>query len=288
MGYLSALVAILSFGTYMTPLKRWSSLSSWTYLALACTGILASAFVPAIYFETLSPNLLGICCGAFWVAGGALCFWAVQKEAGLSGSGTRAVGMSILTSFLCAGFILREKTHLYLSLPAILLILGGLYILDPNIRQNPLKNWRSFGAGIVFGTYLVPYQMWAPPSQEFMFSLSLGIFAAASLLFLFVVKTARQKGKTSPAKHLTPGAVLGCLLAGVIWTVGQQACLIALSHLGFAIGYPITQLNLLVSIFCGVVFFGEFPSAKMRVRLLTASFLIVAGAFVLSFAKINS
>ncbi|MDR1759878.1 MAG: GRP family sugar transporter [Fibrobacter sp.] len=286
MGYLYALIAVFSFGTYMIPLKRWPSLSSWAYLALAAVGILASALVPAVYFGTMSLNLLGIFSGFFWVAGGALCFWAVQEEAGLSGSGTRAVGTAILTSFLCAVLILREKTHLYLSLPAILLILGGLYTLDP-IRQNPLKNWRSFGAGIVFGTYLVPYQMRAPSSQEFMFSLSFGIFIAASVLFLFTVSIARPKGKVSPLKHLTPGPVLGCLIAGIVWTVGQQACLVALSRLGFAIGYPMTQLNLLVSLFCGVVFFGEFPSVKMRIRLLCASSLIVSGAFVLSFSRIN-
>ena len=98
--YLGALLAIIAFGTYMAPLKKWPLFSSWTFLPVLSWGLFISANVVGWFTDTIHLNFIGLLCGFIWVGGGALCFWAVQKEKDLAGTGVRSMGISILISFL--------------------------------------------------------------------------------------------------------------------------------------------------------------------------------------------
>jgi len=264
----------------MVPLKAWPKFSSWAYLSCVALGILVSEFAISLETNTLCVSPVGILCGFLWVLGGAFCFWAVQLE-DLAGAGVRAMGMSILASFLSGVLIFSETTLLYFSIPAIALLLFGLKSLAPK-QGNLLKNWRSLLAGAVFGLFLIPYKFTEIPLLEFMSSFTIGIFIAAQLLvgILCIKRHALFKFQLAPS--------IASILMGLLWTIGQHGCFWAIDTkgaLGYAVGYPLTQLNLLVNLLWGVVVFHEYPTKPERIKLAIATSVILAGAVLLALSK---
>lgn len=279
------------FGSYMVPLKKWSKYSSWAFLSMMTTGVLISALVVAFATGTFNMDPVGLLCGVLWVAGGAFCFWAVQAEADLAGAGVRAMGVSILASFLSGVLIFGEASDFKLSIPAIICFLVGLSRLTPSTGGSIFKNWRSFLGGFVFGTYLIPFKLATAHGithlndVEFMCSLSIGIFITSQIL----VGILMLKRKKSFGFPVLPSIV--CASTGIIWTIGMHGCFWAIApieaggQLGYAVGYPLTQLNLLVNLCWGVFVFGEYKTGKERIKLLLATFIILAGAVLLTLSK---
>ena len=278
--YIGVVLAVLAFGTYMVPLKAWPKFSSWAYLSCVALGIGVGELVISLLTGTLCVLPVGILSGFLWVLGGAFCFWAVQAE-DLTGAGVRAMGMSILASFLSGVLIFSESTLLYFSIPAIALLLWGLKLLAPS-HGSLWKNWRSLLAGAVFGLFLIPYKFTDIPLLEFMSSFTIGIFIAAELLIAIMC----IKRRVLFEYKLAPSVV--SVLMGFLWIAGQHGCFWAIDTkgaLGYAVGYPLTQLNLLVNLLWGVVVFHEYPTKTERIRLAVATSVILVGAALLALSK---
>ena len=278
--YLGVVLAVLAFGTYMVPLKAWPKFSSWAYLSCVALGIGVGELAISLLTGTLCVSPVGILSGFLWVLGGAFCFWAVQVE-DLTGAGVRAMGMSILASFLSGVLIFSESTLLYFSIPAIALLLWGLKLLAPS-HGSLWKNWRSLLAGAVFGLFLIPYKFTDIPLLEFMSSFTIGIFIAAELLIAIMC----IKRRALFEYKLAPSVV--SVLMGFLWIAGQHGCFWAIDTkgaLGYAVGYPLTQLNLLVNLLWGVVVFHEYPTRTERIRLAVATSVILVGAALLALSK---
>jgi glucose uptake protein len=278
--YLGVVLAVLAFGTYMVPLKAWPKFSSWAYLSCVALGIGVGELAISLLTGTLCVSPVGILSGFLWVLGGAFCFWAVQAE-DLTGAGVRAMGMSILASFLSGVLIFSESTLLYFSIPAIALLLWGLKLLAPS-HGGLWKNWRSLLAGAVFGLFLIPYKFTDIPLLEFMSSFTIGIFIAAEHLIAIMC----IKRRALFEYKLAPSVV--SVLMGFLWIAGQHGCFWAIDTkgaLGYAVGYPLTQLNLLVNLLWGVVVFHEYPTKTERIRLAVATSVILVGAALLALSK---
>ena len=264
----------------MVPLKVWPKFSSWAYLSCVAVGAVVGELVVSFLTDSFCVQPVGILCGFLWVLGGAFCFWAVQTE-DLAGAGVRSMGMSILASFLSGVLIFAEKTLLYFSIPAILLLLWGLKQLAPS-QENLLKNWRSLLAGTVFGLFLIPYKFTEIPLLEFMSSFTIGIFIAAQLLvgILCIKRRAIFEFRLAPS--------IVSILMGLLWMVGQHGCFWAIDTkgaLGYAVGYPLTQLNLLVNLLWGVLVFHEYHTKPERIKLGIATSVILGGAVLLALSK---
>lgn len=277
--YLGALLGVIAFGSYMIPLKIWPKLSSWSFLRSVSIGVFVSGLALSFIFHKWSIHFSGLWCGFIWVLGAGLCFWAVQKENDLSGVGVRAMGISILTSFLFGLLYFKEKVSLYPSLIAISFILLGLVLLAPQLKI--LKHWRSLGAGVIFGSYLLPYQISSLHYLDFFLSFSIGIFVSAHAL-VFLLN--RQRKAPNRPERVSTIASIG---AGILWSLGSIGSFWALEGLGFTVGYPLTQLNLLVAIFWGVLIFKEHPSTQERLKIGLAAFVVLLGAILLNFSKIS-
>jgi glucose uptake protein len=279
--YIGVVLAVLAFGTYMVPLKAWPKFSSWAYLSCVALGIGVGELAISLLTGTLCVLPVGILSGFLWVLGGAFCFWAVQVE-DLTGAGVRAMGMSILASFLSGVLIFSESTLLYFSIPAIALLLWGLKMLAP--AQGSLwRNWRSLLAGAVFGLFLIPYKFTDIPLLEFMSSFTIGIFIAAELLIAIMC----IKRRSLFEYKLAPSIV--SVLMGFLWIAGQHGCFWAIDTrgaLGYAVGYPLTQLNLLVNLLWGVAVFHEYPTKPERIKLGVATSVILVGAALLALSKV--
>lgn len=254
------------------------------------TGALICSLVIAFVTGTFNLNPIGLLCGLLWVAGGAFSFWAVQAEADLAGAGVRAMGVSILASFLSGVLLFGEPSNFVLSVPAIICFLVGLSRLTPSAGGSVLKNWRSFLGGFVFGTYLIPFKVATAhglqlTDLEFMCPAAIGIFIGSQIL----VGILTLKRKKSFGFPLVPSLV--CTATGALWVFGMHGCFWAIASvdaggsLGYAVGYPLSQLNLLVNLCWGVIVFGEYKTAKERIKLLLATFIILAGAVLLTLSK---
>ena len=144
------------------------------------------------------------------------------------------------------------------------------------------KNWRSLLAGAVFGLFLIPYKFTDIPLLEFMSSFTIGIFIAAELLIAIMC----IKRRSLFEYKLAPSVV--SVLMGFLWIAGQHGCFWAIDTkgaLGYAVGYPLTQLNLLVNLLWGVVVFHEYPTKIERIRLAIATSVILGGAVLLALSK---
>ncbi len=278
--YIGVILAVFAFGTYMVPLKAWPKFSSWAYLSCVGLGLAVGELIISLVTGTLCLLPVGLLCGFLWVIAGAFCFWAVKVE-DLAGAGVRSMGMSILASFLSGVLVFSESTLLYFSIPAIVLLLFGLKMLAPP-QGNVFKNWRSLLAGAIFGLFLIPYKFTDIPLLEFMSSFTIGIFIAAQLL----VGILCIKRRAIFEFRLAPSVV--SVFMGLLWVIGQHGCFWAIDTkgaLGYAVGYPLTQLNLLVNLLWGVVVFHEYPTKPERIRLAIATMVILGGAVLLAMSK---
>ena len=79
----------------------------------------------------------------------------------------------------------------------------------------------------------------------------------------------------------TSTAVAG-VCSGLLWACGNFGSLHATLGLGQAVGFPLTQVCVLVSAAWGIGAFGEIPGKAGRVLFGVASALVLGGAVLLA------
>ena len=278
---IGVLIGIFAFGTYMVPLKKYPNYSSWSFLAVMAVGaIFCSAIIAGVTGQfNLAP--VGVLCGLLWVIGGALCFWAVQAEQDLAGTGLRSMSVSILLSFFSGVVVFQEPTALNFSIPAIAYMVIGIWI-PASKTKSVWKNWRSLLSGAIFGTYLIPYKFSSLSDMEFLFPFSVGVCVGSVLLV--AIMTLKRKKSFGYPKIPT----LFAFASGVLWMLGTLAIFWAIADdgmFGYAVGYPLLQLNLVVNQMWGVFVFGEYASRHGRIKLTLSTIVILIGAVLLTLSK---
>jgi glucose uptake protein GlcU len=76
------------------------------------------------------------------------------------------------------------------------------------------------------------------------------------------------------------------LFSGLIWGIANFAGLNAVALLGLAVGFPLTQLALLVSVAWGLLYFKEIKGKDKILKIVVGAIVLIAGAFLLAFSKI--
>ncbi|MBO6136034.1 MAG: sugar transporter [Fibrobacter sp.] len=265
----------------MVPLKKYPNYSSWAFLAVMAVGALFCSTVIAGVTGQFNLAPVGIFCGLLWVIGGALCFWAVQAEQDLAGTGLRSMSVSILLSFFSGVVIFQEPTLLYFSIPAIACMVIGIWI-PASKTKSVWKNWRSLLSGAIFGTYLIPYKFSSLGDMEFLFPFSVGVCVGSVLLV--AIMTLKRKKSFGYPKIPT----LFAFASGILWMLGTLAIFWAIADdgmFGYAVGYPLLQLNLVVNQMWGVFVFGEYASRHGRIKLALSTIVILVGAVLLTLSK---
>ena len=67
-------------------------------------------------------------------------------------------------------------------------------------------------------------------------------------------------------------------LVRALWAVGNFCSVHATAGLGQAVGFPLTQVCVLVSATFGILFFGELADARARALFVAAAATVLAGA----------
>lgn len=130
----------------------------------------------------------------------------------------------------------------------------------------------SAGAGILFGSQLVPFRLASLSPQNFFFPMSLGIVLFGIVFFL------------SKRRALKNDAIFSGILGGVIWNIGNLLSIIAVSLIGLAKGFPLTQTAVLIAVLWGLLYFKEVTALKNIIKVLVGAFILLAGVILLSLA----
>jgi glucose uptake protein len=129
-----------------------------------------------------------------------------------------------------------------------------------------------------WGTWLAPSQNVPLKNQQ----IRMFYVASANLLLAFLISLFHG------LSELTPGVFGLPFLGGLIWAASGLCAFTATSKLGMAKAFGIwAPLNIIVSLICGRVLFGEFknPGTGRLLLLLLAVVVIIAGVILIIFAK---
>jgi glucose uptake protein len=74
--------------------------------------------------------------------------------------------------------------------------------------------------------------------------------------------------------------------AGLLWNVANLSSFLAVDSLGYAVGFPLTQMALVVSILWGILLFREAPTRAHKVRLAVAALFLLTGAALLALGRL--
>lgn len=87
-------------------------------------------------------------------------------------------------------------------------------------------------------------------------------------------------GRAMPPWHWDVAAK-PALLTGLLWSAGNVSSILAIQHLGLAVGWPLVQCQLIVSTVWGIVYYKEVTGATAVGVFVTSALVVLAGVVVL-------
>jgi len=278
LGLFAALIAAIFWGTYFVPLKKTKRPDLFQFHIIMSVGILLSTLLLIPVGFSFSLNAFGIAAGLIWSVGNILSIIAVRLT-GLAKSAPIWMGIAILISFLWGVVFFKEiLTSITFGLVGLI-----LFIIGAPLVSSPGKDKKKIAirgiliaaiAGIFFGTQLVPLKLSGLTAQEFLFSMSLGILISGGIIFLVRFRKIKNS------------FILHGLTSGIMWNIANLSSFFAVIYLGIAIGFPLTQLALLISTAWGLLYFKEVKGKNKIIKILMGAILIFVGGLFLAFAKI--
>lgn len=276
-GILAALGAALAWGSYTVPFKISKSEKLLQFQFLGGVGIFISGLIASrVLGYSLNVNIYGIISGILWVVGNLLFLHAVLNL-GLSKAGPIVSSIIILCSFFWGAFVFNElPSGMLTGVSGVGLIVLGVILVSntsESITLNVKKGLFSVTlAGLFFGSQLAPLKLGQVDSEDFFFSVCVGIFATSALIFLLTKSRFKKE------------AINASLLSGIIWNLGNLLSIISISAIGLAKGGPITQLASLVAVFWGLFYFKEIREKRHKIQVLAGAIVLLIGVIILGFA----
>eukprot|EP01114_Cavostelium_apophysatum_P020785 TRINITY_DN7058_c0_g1_i1.p1 TRINITY_DN7058_c0_g1~~TRINITY_DN7058_c0_g1_i1.p1 ORF type:complete len:338 (-),score=36.71 TRINITY_DN7058_c0_g1_i1:250-1263(-) len=136
--------------------------------------------------------------------------------------------------------------------------------------------------GIMNGSMLVPNQ-YAPANVKgahainFVVSFGIGVMCVTPVIAFIYFLVQRRRPNFQVKVVMLPG-----LCAGVFWFVGYFCSIYASNYLGLTIGYPLTQLALVVSGLWGLLVFKELKGARTILCWVVSLVVLLGGAGMLA------
>lgn len=277
-GYLAAFITIIGWGSQVVPMKRVKNYYDpvW-YQIIVCFVVFTSGLLLSFFTHSFVFTFLGVISGSLWVFASLFVIMSL-RHADVSVAFPVWAGISIVISFLWGLFFFGEKMHdpLLGIIGIVLLLIGIIFVSSIGKKSG---STRSAGiiyaiiAGIILGSYFVPIKIGNISPIATLFPMSVGILIGGLLLLVF-----RQP--TFEARIILPA-----FASGMMWNVANFASFFVIANLGLAIGYPLTQTCLLVSVLWGFFYFHEMKQRHAMVKLFLAASILFLGSIVLTSAK---
>eukprot|EP01028_Stygiella_incarcerata_P002441 TRINITY_DN1454_c0_g1_i1.p1 TRINITY_DN1454_c0_g1~~TRINITY_DN1454_c0_g1_i1.p1 ORF type:complete len:349 (-),score=80.30 TRINITY_DN1454_c0_g1_i1:78-1124(-) len=133
--------------------------------------------------------------------------------------------------------------------------------------------------GLLNGSMMVPARLNPQKSLIYVVSFGIGVFFVTPILFALYFIIKRERPKIMLRRASGPS-----LIVGLLWNVGNVCATIAvLSPLGLTVGFPLTQVALLVAGLWGMYVFHEISGKRNSVTFFAGAGIILLGAALLSF-----
>ena len=170
--------------------------------------------------------------------------------------------------------------------------LALLPVNDAPATPPPTRRRRAVGIGIALasgtygGSFAVPLKLAqraapdTPAGFEFVVSFGIGAVAVTAVCWaLYLAIGVGLLGWRWPSLHLHDGVmIVPGAVAGLAWSAGNMASLLAVTHLGQALGYSACQGSLMVSGLWAILWFREVGGRDAVLWLLAAG--LCAGGIV--------
>jgi len=282
--------------------------------SIFCSSFLVLSYNPWVFTPW------GIAGAALWVPASILSIWAINYL-GMSIAVGVWAGMTIVVSFLWGALAFPSDNtvkSIPLSVVALLLLVIGIGCLSLSNSEfvkklgqsknnqgintedeaSPLlkdeeesKKANSSTAkkiiglicalvlGIFNGSMMVPLHFTPDNAKGINYIVSFGIGVLIVTPVCFVLYFVLRCKK--PEFHLRVALIPG-LITGLIWNVGNFCSIYATLYLGLTIGYPLTQLALVVSGLWGLLVFKELRGAIVILVWISSLIVLLSGAALLS------
>lgn len=288
-GYFYALLTILLFGSWAVPTKTLKIepkvLAFFLTIGMLITGV--GIFI-ATGRQVAPINLLALpfAAGILWSVGITLGFIGI-RELGI----TRALGIWIPVNIIVGslwGLIYFQEAKklpadkLGLSIFGItLLVFAALTIISSIKTQKVTGNTKlgvlcSIGLGLLHGSVLVPLNASNLPFSVTLLPFSIGMIAFTSIL-VFVNKLNLKYDIRSIGRMVLAGLILG---------TGNLTALLTIKSLGYANGFALTQLAIIINTLWGIIVFKEVASARGKILIILGITIALIGAVILNSARV--
>jgi glucose uptake protein len=279
LGVLYALIAAAGWGSYLVPMKKSGNPDPFRFVFFLSVGVLVFGTLTSLTAGfALSFSNIGIATGMVWTVASISSMFAIRKL-GLGKAAATWMSISVLVSFLCGILLLSEQLNLLIiGVTGIILMISGVACVSLSRDGDSKKSGFALTlvSGLIFGVHLVPMRMAGITPSEMLFPMSLGIFFGSSM----ALAARMAYGKYERMKFENGG-----LFSGIIWSVANFFSLMAIANVGLSIGFPLSQMSLLVATIWGVFYFREAKGKSQKIRILAGALLMLFGVFALAFSK---
>lgn len=127
--------------------------------------------------------------------------------------------------------------------------------------------------GLCDGSLMAPFRAFEAAGPAAATSYLVSFAAALPVVAVPAAAAAWRRGGAASTDAKRAGVACGAL-----WAVGNFCSVHATAGLGQAVGFPLTQVCVLVSAMFGILFFGELADARARALFVAAAATVLAGA----------
>ena len=272
-GFLAAIISMIFWGSFLVPMKRIKNYDPFFFQLLMCAAIFVTSVAISLFYGAFSFSYLGLISGLVWSLANILSILAVRSS-GLSRAAPIWMGVGIFMSFAWGMLFFNEPlSSISFGVLGIILLIAGISLISSTSesRKSSAKGMLlAVITGVLGGSYLVPLKMATTNPETFLLPLATGILAGGIIISLI------KKPKIE-RRIILPG-----VLSGALWNIANFSSFFAILGLGMAVGFPLTQMSLFVSILWGIFYFREMTEKNKIILLIVGSVVLFAGAVILA------
>ncbi|MEI6502212.1 MAG: GRP family sugar transporter [Armatimonadota bacterium] len=295
-GFGFASVALILFGLYMVP-RKLTRLRDLPFVLSMCLGVVVSTTlasllrhgVPLLRVDGYAGGL-AFACGPVWYLG--VLFYTISvTRMGLTLATPIKNTTAVLGNLIGLIYFAEwRETHAVPALIGSLLVVVSAWIISRTSENHEQRSTLSAAgiaaaltAAVFFASYTIPFRLAQRAGLDtvtLVAYMGLGTLAGAVVAFALLDRNWRAWLATPPREH---GYAALC---GALWVAAVIAMAEAIRHVGLAITWPFTNLNTIVTIACGILFFHEIDVRKFGKVLVVGLAVGVLGIVLLGVARL--
>jgi glucose uptake protein GlcU len=295
-GFGFALIALILFGLYMVP-RKLTGMRDLPFVLSMCVGVVVSTTLASLFVHGVPllrvdhhSEMLAFACGPIWYLG--VLFYTISvTRMGLTLATPIKNTTAVLGNLIGLIYFAEwRETHPIPAMIGSMLVVVSAWIISRTSENHERRSTISavgvaaaLTAAVFFSSYTVPFRLAQTAGLDtvtLVAYMGLGTLAGALVAFALLDRDWRGLVRTPLREH---GYAAVC---GVLWVIAVIAMAEAIRHIGLAITWPFTNLNMIITIACGILFFHEINIRKFGKVLLLGMAVGILGIALLGVARL--